>query len=277
MAHPLLEDFDIKISKPLAFFDIETTGTVIAKDRIIEISIMRLDPVGEVVTKTRRFNPGIPIPAETTAIHGITDADVVDEPPFKSVARSIVDFLKGCDLGGYNMVRFDLPFLIEELHRCNIDFEMQGRRLIDPQKIFYAMQPRTLSAAYKYYCNEHITTLGKAHNSLTDTLAAYHVFSNQVKKYEGQEHECPDGQMRIRIKRDINHLHQEFCADVVDYAGHFQMRNDIEIFAFGKHKGQPVSEVLKREPGMYDWMMKGDFPIDTKRKLTAIKLRNFNK
>lgn len=254
----------LNLKNPLIFFDLETTGINISKDKIVEISLLKVYPNGKEEIKTRLINPEMPIPAESTAIHGITDEDVKDSPTFKQVAKSLVEILEGCDLAGFNSSRFDVPMLSEEFLRAGIDFDMSKRKFIDVQIIFHRKEPRTLEAAYKYYCNKD---LDNAHSAEADTKATYEVLKQQLVKY-------PD------LVNDVNVLSKEYSSfnDNVDFAGRMIYdANGVELFNFGKHKGRPVSQVLMDEPGYYAWMMDGDFPLNTKQALTKIRLREMNK
>lgn len=264
----------LNLSKPLAFFDLETTGVSITKDRIVEISILKIHPNGDEEIKTRRINPGMPIPESSSLIHGIYDEDVKDEPVFNQVAKSLNDFLAGCDLGGYNLVRFDVPFIIEEFLRAGIDFSIDNRRIIDAQRIFYMMQPRTLSAAYEFFCNK---SLENAHSAEADTIATYEVLKGQLDKYEGVKIKTKDGEVIEPVINDMDALHKISISNAVDLAGRIVFNEDgKEVINFGKHKDKLVTEVFKKEPAYYDWMMRGDFPQQTKNILTKIKLRGFN-
>ncbi|MTI32122.1 3'-5' exonuclease [Xanthovirga aplysinae] len=264
----------LKLKNPLAVFDLETTGTNVVKDRIVEISILKVTPNGESSTKTLKINPTVPIPLECSLIHGIYDDDIVDAPTFKTVAKELGKFLEGCDLAGFNIVRFDVPLLVEEFLRAGVDFDIKNRKLVDAQKIFHMMEKRTLSAAYKFYCGKD---LEGAHSAEADTLATFEVLDAQIAKYEGQKVVDHLGKEVAVIENDVNALHQLSASNMVDLSGRFVLNNNnIEVFNFGKHKGVAVEKVLEKEPGYYDWMMKGDFPLDTKRKLTEIKLRAFN-
>ena len=265
---------NLKLKNPIAFFDLETTGTNIANDRIVEISIVKVSVNGESEIKTRKINPTIPIPSESSMIHGIYDKDVEDEPTFKQVAKSLASFLEGCDLAGFNILKFDVPLLVEEFLRANVDFSVSQRKLVDAQKIFFMMEKRNLSSAYKFYCGK---TLEGAHSAEADTLATYEVLKAQIEKYDGQTVEDLSGKEIGIIENDMKTLHELTNKQMVDLAGRMVFNHEgVEIFNFGKHKGKKVSEVLNREPSFYDWMMKGDFPLDTKRRLTEIKLRAFN-
>lgn len=264
----------LHLKNPLVFFDLETTGINIAKDRIVELAFVKAMPNGELVTKKHLINPEMPIPEFTSMIHGIYDEDVKDAPTFKSIAKTLVQFLEGCDLAGFNILRFDVPMLVEEFLRVDVEFDVGNRKLIDAQRIFHMMEPRNLSAAYKFYCGED---LKDAHSAEADTLATYHVLNAQVERYAGVEMKDEQGKPYVPIKNDMSILHELTATKIVDFAGRMVFNNKgVEVFNFGKHKDRPVSEVLDKEPGYYDWMLKGDFPLDTKRKLTEIKLRKFN-
>lgn len=269
----------LKLKKPLAFFDLETTGINISQDRIVEICIAKAMPDGQLLVKTKKLNPTIPIPLESSLIHGIYDEDVKDEPTFKQVARSLAQFLEGCDLAGFNIIKFDVPVLVEEFLRADVDFDIKNRRMVDAQKIFHLMEPRSLTAAYKFYCGKDINELGKgAHSAETDTLATYHVLNAQIQRYAGVSIKDIHGNESTPIVNDVDELHKLTNSRMVDLAGRMGFNDKgIEVFTFGKHKDKPVEEVLEKEPSYYDWIMKGDFPLDTKRRLTEIKLRQFNK
>ena len=261
----------LNLHKPLAFFDLETTGINVTTDRILEISVVKVLPGNnEVEIKTERINPMIPIPLESSLIHGIYEKDIADKPPFKDLAHVFNNFLKGCDLAGFNILKFDVPVLQEEFNRAGIDFDLHGRRMVDAQKIFHMMEPRTLSAAYKFYCNKELTN---AHSAEADTLATYEVLKAQVAKYDNLSIKDKKGNDYIPVKNDIQCLHDLSAANLVDLAGRMVFNDKAEVvFNFGKYKGTLVSDAFKKDPSYYDWMMKGDFPIDTKKKLTAIKL-----
>jgi len=247
----------LKLAKPLAFFDLETTGLNISSDRIVEISIVKILPNGDKEIKTKRINPTIPISKESSSIHGIYDKDVKDKATFASVAKELADFIEDSDLAGYNSNKFDIPLLAEEFLRANIDFDVSKHKLIDVQNIFHKMEQRTLVAAYKFYCNKDLTN---AHSAEADTTATYEILEAQLEKY-------PD------LKTDTSFL-SEFSQTTknVDLLGRIIYDNkNVEIFNFGKHKGKPVVEVLEKEPGYYSWMMNGDFPLYTKKVLKEIK------
>ncbi len=252
----------LNLKKTIAFVDLETTGVNIAKDRIVEICIVKIHPGGEEEVKTHRVNPGIPIPPEATAVHGITDEDVKDKPGFKELGKNIATYLEPCDLAGYNSNRFDFPLLAEEFLRAGIDFDMKKRKFVDVQTIFHKMEQRTLSAAYQFYCNKE---LEGAHGAEADTKATYEVLKAQLDRYEN-------------LENDIQYL-AEFSAQNknVDFAG-FIIADEkgIERFNFGKNKGKTVKEVLETQPGYYAWVMNSDFPLYTKKVLTEIKLQGFN-
>lgn len=252
----------LNLHKPICFLDLETTGVNIGSDRIVEISILRILPDGTETTYTRRVNPEMPIPFTASSVHGIFDKDVEHEPTFKQLAPEIAQIIAQADLAGYNSNKFDIPLLAEELLRAGIDFDLSNRRLIDVQNIFHKMEQRTLAAAYKFYCEKELTN---AHSAEADIWATYQILLAQLAKYE-------------ELKNDMAFLH-DFCERTknVDLAGRFVFNEDnVEVFNFGKHKGKPVTEVLKKEPSYYNWMMDGDFPLYTKKILTAIRLRTLN-
>ncbi|TDB60862.1 3'-5' exonuclease [Arundinibacter roseus] len=265
MAHQLV------LKKPLAFFDLETTGINITRDRIIEISIVKALPTGGEEVRTRRVNPEMPIPGESSMIHGIYDEDVKDCPTFKQIAKNLAVFLEGCDLAGFNSNRFDVPLLVEEFLRVGVDFDLKNRRLIDAQRIFHMMEPRNLSAAYKFYCGKELVG---AHGAEADALATYEVLNAQVSHYQNVEVKDAKGNATIPIVNDMDALHKLTASNHVDLAGRM-VYNEAgeEVFNFGKNNGKRVEDVLKNEPSFYDWIMKGEFPLDTKRKLTEIRLR----
>ena len=262
---------NLKLKTPIVFFDLETTGVNVTQDRIIEGSFVKTMPNGRVADKTLRINPERPIPLESSLIHGIYDQDVKDAPPFREVAAELMQFLEGCDLAGYNVIRFDVPVLIESFARENMEFDISHRKLVDAQKIFHLMEKRTLAAAYEFYCNK---TLEGAHGAEADTRATLEVLQAQVDRYLNKTVVDMKGNELGVIHDDVASLHQVSVANMVDLAGRMSFNDDgVEVFNFGKHKNKPVSDVLEKEPNFYDWMMKGDFPQDTKRKLTEIRLR----
>jgi DNA polymerase III subunit epsilon len=252
----------LQLKKPLAFIDLETTGTNPGTDRIVEIAIVKILTDGNRSVKRKLINPEMPIPKSSSDVHGITDEMVKDAPTFKQLAQEFKQILDGCDFAGYNSNRFDIPLLMEEFMRANVDFDMKNRKLLDVQNIFHKMEPRTLSAAYKFYCNK---TLEGAHSAEVDASATYEILSAQLEKY-------------TELGNNLDSILKVIGEDqVVDFARRFVMDNGIEVFNFGKHKGRSVAEVLKAEPQYYDWMMKGDFPQHTKQKLTEIYTRTLLK
>ncbi|MEY4954068.1 MAG: hypothetical protein RI981_153 [Bacteroidota bacterium] len=268
-------EHQLQLKKPLAFFDLETTGIQVNKDRIVEISIAKANIDGTVEVKTRRVNPGIPIPLEASLVHGIYDADVADEPNFKQVAKSLAGFLDGCDLAGFNSNRFDVPMLVEEFLRAEVDFDMKNRKLVDAQRIFHMMEPRNLTAAYRFYCDKELVG---AHGAEADVLATLEVLNAQVKRYAATAMKDAEGKEYFPIQNDVNKLHELSASNSIDFANRMVYNKDqVAVFNFGKHIGRPILEVLKSDPSYYDWMMKGDFPMDTKRKLTEIKLQGFQR
>lgn len=266
----------LNLKNPLVFFDLETTGMSIATDRIVEISLLKVYPQGKEELKTMRINPTIPIDPRATAIHGITNDDVKDAPTFAEVAKNLVKELEGCDLAGYNLHKFDLPLLVEEFLRAGVDFDPKKRKIIDVQVIFHKMEQRTLSAAYRFYCNKK---LENAHSAEADTLATYEVLKSQLDMYKDAEFADPSGNVSRPMVNDIEAL-ARFSAHAsnADYAGRIIIdEKGIERFNFGKYKGMSVEEVLVKDPAYYGWMMNGDFPLYTKKVLTGIKLRKFGK
>lgn len=264
----------IHLKKPLAFFDLETTGTNITQDRVVEISVLKVNVANEVTIKTTRINPTIPIPLESSLIHGIYDEDVANMPTFKSIAHSLAQFLEGCDLGGFNLIKFDVPVLVEEFLRAGIEFDVNTRKIVDVQRIFHLMEPRTLGAALKFYCNKE---LEDAHNAEADTIATYEVFKAQLERYKDVVIKDKNGKEFIPVQNDINALHNLTAMQFADLAGRIAYNSKgEEVFNFGKYKDQLVAVVLEKDPSYYDWIMKGDFALNTKRKVTEIKLRKFN-
>ena len=251
---------NLKLHKPLCIFDLETTGTNIGKDRIVEICILKVNPDVSRESKTWLINPEMPIPAEASAVHGIYDKDVENAPTFKEAAPKIMEILSGADLGGFNSNRFDVPLLAEELLRAGIDFDLSKFKLIDAQVIFHKMEPRNLTAAYKFYCGKD---LEGAHSAEADTLATFEVIDAQVGKYE-------------ELPKDINGLSEfSFHNKFADLAGFIAFNeNKEEIFTFGKYKGQRVKKVFQKDIGYFGWIQNADFPLYTKKILTAIQLRS---
>jgi DNA polymerase III subunit epsilon len=267
---------ELQLNRPLIIFDLETTGVNVSKDRIIEICMLKVNPDQSHEIKTMRINPTIPIPAESNAIHGISDEDVKDCPTFAELARTISHFIDNADLVGFNSNKFDIPLLVEEFLRADVDFDIKNRRFIDVQNIFHKMEPRNLAAAYKFYCNkEHIN----AHQAEADTIATYEILKSQLEKYKDIEYKDQDGNISVPIVNKVQALHDfSFNNHNVDLIGHIVYNNKKEeVFNFGKHKGKTLTEIFKKEPSYYDWMMKGDFPLTTKKVITAIKLRGMNK
>ena len=250
---------NLKLKRPIVFFDLETTGVDTSRDRIVEISMVKITPDGDKVVKTRRINPEMPIPAEATAVHGITDEDVRDEPTFRQIAKSLAQFIEGCDFGGFNSNRFDLPVLVEEFLRAGVDVDFKRRRFVDVQNIFHKKEQRTLVAAYKFYCDKD---LENAHSAEADTLATYEVLEAQIERY-------PDIGDTVEALADFS-THGE----IVDFAGRIALNDKgEEVFTFGKYRGRSVEEVFRQEPSYYSWMMQGDVPLYTKKVITEIRLR----
>lgn len=246
---------NIELTKPLAFFDIESTGVNPATDRIVELAIIRIHPDGHKARFRRLVNPEIPIPAESSEIHGITDEMVKEAPTFKEIAPEVADFLDNCDLGGYNSNRFDVPMLVEAFLRAEVPFSLSERRLLDVQKIYHKMEPRTLSAAYQFYCQK---SLEDAHTATADVEATWEVLQAQVDKYP-------------TIGHTMNSILQFTGEDkIVDMARRFVYKGEEIIFNFGKYKGKVAHLVFKEEPQYYDWMMRGDFPLHTKQVISEI-------
>ncbi len=249
----------LNLKRPIIFFDLETTGVDSAKDRIVEISMIKIMPDGEEIVKTRRINPEMHIPEEASAIHGITDDDVKDCPTFAQVAKSMAQFIQGCDFGGFNSNRFDLPLLVEEFLRVGVDVDFKRRKFVDVQNIFHKKEQRTLVAAYKFYCDKD---LNDAHSAEADTRATYEVLKAQLDRYDD-------------LANDIDAL-AEYSSrgETADYAGRILYNEKgEEIFGFGKYKGRSVAEIFDIEPSYYAWMMNGDFPLYTKKVITEIRMR----
>ncbi len=252
----------LKLTNPICFFDLETTGVNISHDRIVEISILKVFPNGTEESKTWLVNPEMEIPSEVIAIHGVTNEKVANEPTFKILAKEIYNMIKDSDLGGFNSNRFDIPLLAEEMLRAGVDFDMKNRVAIDVQTIFHKKEKRTLTAAYKFYCNKD---LDEAHSAEADTNATYQVLKAQLEHYDDLENDT-------KFLADYS-SHKKFA----DFAGFIVYNKDgVECFSFGKHKGKLVTEVLEKEPSYFGWLLNADFPLYTKKVLTAIKLRAFN-
>lgn len=269
---------NLKLERPIVFFDLETTGVQVGHDHIVEICLHKVNPDQSEETYLQRIRPvdakgnTIPIPPETTAIHGISDSDVADKPSFKQVASKIFDFIGESDLAGYNSNKFDVPMLVEEFLNAGIDFDPRKRFLVDVQNIFHKMEQRTLKAAYKFYCGKN---LENAHSADADTIATYEVLKAQLDRYDGVEFEDRDGKVSIPVVNDIEALSRfstsQQCADLVGHLGYD--RNGKEIFNFGKYKGMSVEKIFSKEPAYYDWMMKAEFPASTKKVITEINER----
>lgn len=253
---------ELKLNKPICFFDLETTGVNVASDRIVEISILKVFPNGNKESHTWRVNPEMPIPKVVIAIHGITDEMVADEPSFRELAPKVYALIKDSDLGGFNSNRFDIPLLAEELLRAEIDFDLKKALSVDVQTIFHKKEKRTLEAAYKFYCDK---SLENAHSASADTLATYEILLSQLDRYDD-------------LENDVSSLasfssHKQFA----DFAGFIGFTKDgDEVFNFGKHKGVLVEDVLEKEPGYFGWILNADFPLYTKKVLTRVKLRKLN-
>jgi len=249
----------LQLKRPLVFIDLETTGVNLSTDRIVEIALIKITPDGSKVVKQKILNPQMPIPKSSSAIHGITDEKVKDAPTFKQVANELKQFIDDADLSGYNSNRFDIPMLMEEFLREGFTIDMTNRRMLDVQHIYHMMEKRTLGAAYKFYCEKE---LHDAHSAEADAIATWEILEAQLTRY-------------THLGNSLDTILQ-FTGEekFVDFARRFVMDNDVEVFNFGKHKGRPVSDVLRAEPQYYDWMMKGDFPLHTKQKLTEILNRS---
>jgi DNA polymerase-3 subunit epsilon len=263
---------EIKLTRPIIFLDIEATGLNIGSDRIVEICLLKINPDQTTEIRTDRINPGIPIPEHVSKIHGIYDKDVAEAPTFKEMAPLLLRFIGNADFAGYNSNKFDMPLLAEEFLRAEADFDLEGRRLVDVQNIFHFMEPRTLSAAYKFYCQK---PLENAHSAQSDVIATYEVFKAQLQKYEGAILEDDKGNTYQPVVNDIAKLSELSARSKnVDLAGRI-VYNDkgLEVFSFGKHKDKSVVEVFTREPSYYSWMMQGDFPLYTKKVITKIRLK----
>jgi DNA polymerase-3 subunit epsilon len=249
----------LELRNPLIFFDLETTGVSISGDRIVELSYLKIFPNGEEESKTIRINPQMPIPEKSTQVHGITDEDVKDAPVFEEIAKTLAKLMEGCDLAGYNSNKFDIPLLAEEFLRSGIDIDLKKRKFVDVQVIFHKKEQRTLSAAYKFYCDKR---LDEAHSAEADTRATYEILKAQLEKYE----DLPNDIDKLSAYSSHNRN--------ADFAGRIVYNeNEEEIFNFGKYKGQKVEDIFKKDPAYYGWMMNADFPLYTKKVLTSIKLR----
>jgi len=262
---------ELNLKRPLAFFDLEATGLNVAKDRIVEISIFKVNPNGSIESKTWLLNPEYPIAEEASAVHGYTNADLADKHTFKQVAKDISRFLENCDLAGYNALKYDIPMLVEEFLRNDIDFEVSNRKLLDVQNIFMKMEQRTLKAAYRFYLQKN---LDNAHSAEADTKATYEILKAQLDKYRETEFTDRKGETSIPVKNEVealaafssHHRNADLMGQII-----FNEKGK-EVINFGKHKGKTVEEVLEAEPSYYNWMMQADFPLYTKKLMTKIKL-----
>lgn len=253
---------ELSLTRPICFFDLETTGVNVSKDKIVEISILKVFPNGNKESKTWLVNPGIPIPPQTTAVHGITDEKVANEPSFKQLSKSIYELIKGSDLAGFNSDRFDIPLLAEEMLRAEIDVDFKKFLTVDVQTIFHKMEKRNLSAAYKFYCGKE---LENAHSAEADTTATYEVLKAQIEKYDDLENDITSLSAFSTRRKSV------------DFAGFILVDDDGDpSFSFGKHKGRKVNEILDQEPGYFSWLLNADFPLYTKKVLTAIRMERMN-
>jgi DNA polymerase-3 subunit epsilon len=262
----------LNLIRPLAFFDLETTGVNVGADRIVEIAILKAMPDGSELVKTMRIHPEMPIPLQSSLIHGIYDEHIVDAPKFSQVAAELAEFIGDADLAGYNSNRFDIPVLLEEFLRAGVDFDMTDRKFVDVQNIFHQMEQRTLRAAYKFYCDKDIIN---AHSAEADITATYHVLLAQLERYENADFEDKQGNISQPVKNDVDALHTFTNMNKpVDFAGRMVFNeNGEEVFNFGKHKNRAVESVFDTEPSYYAWMKQGDFPLYTKKKLEEIWVR----
>ena len=265
----------LKLTRPIAFIDLETTGIIVAADRIIEISIVKILPEGNKEILTERINPTIPISPQAMAVHGITDEELKDKPTFRERANVFATFIGNADLAGYNAIKFDIPLLVEEFLRAEIDFDLKGRRQVDVQNIFHKMEQRTLSAAYKFYCNKELIN---AHSAEADTIATYEILEAQLDMYENTSYKDKKGNVSTPVKNDIQLLSDfSYYMKNADLIGQIVFNDkDEEVFNFGKYKGKSVEKTFREEPQYYDWMMKSQFALSTKKVITSIYLRGFN-
>jgi DNA polymerase III subunit epsilon len=252
----------LSLNNPLIVFDLETTGINTSKDRIIELYMIKILPNGEEQHLHHRINPGMPIPKESTAIHGVVDADVADCPKFKDIGNSLLEFIGQSDFAGFNSNHFDFPLLVEEIYRAGLEIDVDGRKFVDAQRIYHKKEPRNLAAAYRFYCSKDLID---AHSAAADTIATWEVIKAQVEHYED-------------LENNVEFLHQ-FSGqnNLIDLAGRIRRNNEGEaVFYFGKYKGQSVADVFKKDPSYYNWMMRGDFAENTKRVVTKIRLSLLN-
>ena len=266
----------LNLKNPVVFLDLETTGINIVTDRIVEIALLKIYPDGKEEELQMRINPEMPIPEESSKIHGIYDDDVKNEPTFREVAKNLAKFLEGCDLGGFNSNRFDIPLLAEEFLRADVDVDLKKHKFIDVQAIFHKMEKRTLAAAYKFYCN---TELVDAHSAMADVKATYEVLKSQLDMYQNVPYEDIEGKKSMPIVNDMQKLSEFSSYDRnVDFVGRIVYdENGVEVFNFGKNKGIPVEKVLEEQPGYFGWILNSEFPLYTKKVLTRIKLNMMNK
>ena len=266
---------ELNLTKPIIFLDLETTGINVATDRIIEISLIKINPDAEKEVLTQRLNPTVPVSAQAFAVHGISDEDLKDEPTFADLASRFLTFIGNADLAGYNAIKFDVPLLVEEFLRVDVDFDIKNRRLVDVQNIFHKMEPRNLSAAYRFYCNRDLVN---AHSAEADAMATHEILKAQLDKYDGVAYEDKTGKVSQPVENDVNKLSAfSYHNKNADLIGHI-IYNDkgAEVFNLGKYKGKSVEQQFRKEPQYYDWMMKSQFPLSTKKVITAIYLRGFN-
>ncbi len=249
----------LNLKKPIIFFDLETTGVDVTHDRIVEISMIKVLPSGEEIEKTRRVNPGIPIPAEATAVHHITDADVANEPSFRQIAKSLANEMVGCDIAGFNSNRFDIPMLDQEFQRAGVKFDFTKARFVDVQTIFHKKEQRTLVAAYRFYCGKE---LDGAHSANADTRATLEVLKSQLDRYDDLPNDIEALSKFSQINRNVDFMGRLIYND-----------DDKEVINFGKYKGKIAEDIIRKEPSYYDWIMKSDFAQNTKDCFTRIKLR----
>ena len=252
----------LQLTRPICFLDLETTGINVSTDKIVEIALVKISTDGSKIVKRKLINPEMPIPKVSSDIHGITNDMVKDAPTFKQVANEVKQFIEGADLAGYNSNRFDIPMLNEEFLRAGVPVDIESRKLLDVQKVFHMMEQRTLTAAYKFYCHKN---LEDAHSAEADAVATWEILEAQLEKYP---------QIGDTVESIVKFTGED---QIVDFARRFVIENGVEVFNFGKHKGKPVTQVLKEEPQYYDWMMKGDFALHTKQKLTEILNRSILK
>jgi len=267
---------DLNLKRPIIFIDLETTGINVATDRIVEICMIKIHPDGKQETLTQRINPTIPISQEAFEVHGISQDDVKNEPTFAEMATTFSNYIGNGDLSGYNAIKFDIPLLVEEFLRVNVDFDLKNRKVVDVQNIFHKMEPRNLAAAYKFYCNKELV---HAHSAEADTMATFEILKAQLDMYKDKQYKDKEGQVSVPVVNDIATLSEfSYHNKNADLIGHiiFNEKGE-EVFNFGKYKGKSVEKTFGEEPQYYDWMMKSKFPLSTKKTITSIYLRGFNK